>query len=1213
MNSSMIRHGFVHRIIAGIATISITMLLLVIPAGVASASGTGQITVSISNGPTNASVDVLLNGNVVGSATTDGAGAATYVISSLSDSSYQLGARVGTTPVTYEAQPVYGVVIDPSHQSRNASLALTQFFTGSGQVTGVPAGTQSLSFSYSSNSNSYFIPSTPQINTPTSSQAFSIAGLPNGSWTVSVNADSAASGSATFTVVNGVISSPISVTLQASQTISGTVIDSNGEPIPNVQVTLNKPGNQWGDACDGSSNCQSTTDSSGVYSISGVSYASVKPQLSLDLSSAGFTSSAMMSIQTAMPVSSSSAADIVFPLGAFTLSGTVQEDVTSANIAGANLSGTVFLGSYSLSFSATTNSQGEYQVPRMPNGTGSFSVSKYVSNTSLYLMNSNSFQINNANKTKNAYLIQTPTGTASLSGHITNSSNVGIQNASVNLQEISSGATYFGSTDSNGDYSIISLPAGVYRAGFSAQNNRYYSTSVTVGSGASVTRNVTLQSYPTGNAVVSGVVTDIRTNQPISGATVGFYSMSLPFFSATTAADGSWSVSGVPDGTYNFWLNSPQGSQVSYDYSERDQLVVTGGANVIRNDGLVSIVAGTASIYGTLKNSITHEPMTNVSIGAYRTSGYFAIDNVTTNSKGEFTFTGLPAGQYSINAEVEGYTADLAPTDEGSEQGGGGGPGVPLGFVDLETGEAAKFLGKATPMILGNATVSGVVRTSAGRLVEGAWVGVSTSTGAYLGGTQTNELGQYSISGLPVGSIVVSTSSPSINYAVTEQTANLQSSGTTVDLVITAAGIISGSVKDSSGNAIPCAVVKAYRVNNDNTVGTLVSASQADYGDSQTPGDGSYNLSHLSPGDYYVRLAQECWGSTIPVTMNFATSFWNSNAPAGTESPIQRVTVTSGTIVADKDFVVSNSGGSLNGEVGVQTSSGIASLPLGKYAVASIYKLVSGTYVVQGYLTTWLSARSGGMYSFNGLAPGSYKIKFTDPLNSSRGYATTFIGGDTLDSATVFTVTAGSRQTVPQVGLESKSPNSNAEAVTSSSLSAVLEDQIDAPNSIEANQEITVDVGQDMAGEWVSVWAHSTPTSLGDWVQVGADGTVTATVSEALPAGQHRIVVQDVDNKVIGWTGTTVATSVEGTSSTGGQARKVVSGLNNIGTAIPALDSPVKISPKKSSQSDSVNADAEASSIADSDQPNIWIFGGLAAVFAAGLAGAVWLIRTRKN
>jgi 5'-nucleotidase len=89
-----------------------------------------------------------------------------------------------------------------------------------------------------------------------------------------------------------------------------------------------------------------------------------------------------------------------------------------------------------------------------------------------------------------------------------------------------------------------------------------------------------------------------------------------------------------------------------------------------------------------------------------------------------------------------------------------------------------------------------------------------------------------------------------------------------------------------------------------------------------------------------------------------------------------------------------------------------------------------------------------------------------------------------------------------------------------------------------AGGAITINVGVAHSGEFVSVWARSTPVQLGGWLQVDAQGNVSTTLPTNLSAGVHRIIVQDADGNVLGWTDITVtaATSsvlaVTGTDTT---------------------------------------------------------------------------------
>lgn len=53
---------------------------------------------------------------------------------------------------------------------------------------------------------------------------------------------------------------------------------------------------------------------------------------------------------------------------------------------------------------------------------------------------------------------------------------------------------------------------------------------------------------------------------------------------------------------------------------------------------------------------------------------------------------------------------------------------------------------------------------------------------------------------------------------------------------------------------------------------------------------------------------------------------------------------------------------------------------------------------------------------------------------------------------------------------------------------------------------------------WVSVWIHSTPVLLAGWVQTDVNGNIDVTIPAGTETGEHRIVVSDADNNIVGWT-----------------------------------------------------------------------------------------------
>lgn len=71
-------------------------------------------------------------------------------------------------------------------------------------------------------------------------------------------------------------------------------------------------------------------------------------------------------------------------------------------------------------------------------------------------------------------------------------------------------------------------------------------------------------------------------------------------------------------------------------------------------------------------------------------------------------------------------------------------------------------------------------------------------------------------------------------------------------------------------------------------------------------------------------------------------------------------------------------------------------------------------------------------------------------------------------------------------------------------------------NGFTPGQLVTVQVGQERAGRWVSAWLHSDPAWLG-WALVGESGAIQVRLPASATLGGHRIVVKDRDGGLIGW------------------------------------------------------------------------------------------------
>jgi len=163
----------------------------------------------------------------------------------------------------------------------------------------------------------------------------------------------------------------------------------------------------------------------------------------------------------------------------------------------------------------------------------------------------------------------------------------------------------------------------------------------------------------------------------------------------------------------------------------------------------------------------------------------------------------------------------------------------------------------------------------------------------------------------------------------------------------------------------------------------------------------------------------------------------------------------------------------------------------------------------------------------SGLPTGEYCLFFD--MKTGRGAYTgnikfepTYRGGTSCDDAELVSVTAGHATTGVDTKLTYQEPGEAAVAVADFASDAE-EGSLAVDGALVQGEPIVVEVGTDRVGEWVSAFAHSTPTALGSWYRIGVDGTVTVPVPADAPTGAHSLVVQDADGAVLGWDAVTIA------------------------------------------------------------------------------------------
>lgn len=812
----------------------------------------------------------------------------------------------------------------------------------------------------------------------------------------------------------------------------------------------------------------------------------------------------------------------------------------------------------------------------------------------------------------------------------------------------------FSFTDASGLVEFPGLAAGGYTLQLDAGGTYLYpsqaSTIVVIAAdGDVVTRSIDLVPYRTGVGSVSGVVHDTRTGQPVSGATISLspspYDRSYPSLQTWSASDGGYSISGVPDGDYYVGVNyyPAMGEPNPFEY-ELDPAVITvsGGAAVALSgeDDLTSIPAGTGTIDGVVRDPVTHLAIGGLTVSLNRTNGGYQ-GTAEADSAGRFRFTGLPAGEYGV------WVADSRGA-----------------YVSLQAGATESIVAAYTGTTgvsggAGDGTISGVV-TMDGEPVEGLRVSVPFGTSA-----TTDVNGRYvvQLDDVPYGDIPVylGNSSPGMigqipAPSIVPMTAGVSFSASAPnpghDFVAFAAASISGGV-----TAVGGAPFDAY---SQVTLVDVATGEELPYFGIPAQA-GEWSMDAIPAGTYKLLLR----AGAGPLAGNYgdqptdasvvsgpAPRYWKDGVPGGVAdlAAATTFTVAAGTTTDGFDFAEMPAGSTITGTVAVAVPGG-ASVPLpGVRSITVLpYQQVGSSWVALDWATSYAYGSLGGRFDIAGLHSGNYKFRFSDDESAgSRKLSTVWAGGSADDSgAQIFTVVAGSPITLPAAVMSVAAPTADGGVIDLATMDQAtvdgLEGGISAPGSATAGDEVTLEVGTDLAGEWVEVWANSTPLQIASWRQVGADGTVTVTLPDSL-IGTHHLIAQDADSYPIGWTEVNLApagTSGAGASSGGvgassgsSTAHSRGAGGSPRGTAVvsegPSAGDATENAPSEQVVTSTPTPTPRATTAAPSTpgagstpaaavgdtaasfDPAVllWIIGGGIAVLVVG-GGVIWFVRSR--
>ena len=816
-------------------------------------------------------------------------------------------------------------------------------------------------------------PSTAVVTTDAAGN-FSFIGLQNGFYTVTPSkAGFAFTPASQLATVNGLSVAGINFST-ATYSISGTISGAGGSG-----ATVN---------LTGASTATVTADAAGNYSFTGLQNGSY----TVTAGKAGFTFAPASQPAT---VNNASVTAMNFSTVTYSISGTISG--AGGNAATVTLSG----GAVAV---VTADASGNYTFTGLTNG--AYVVTPSQPGFSFSPANQ-SVTVSSANVTSVSF----STVTYSISGTI---SGAGGNGATVNL---TGAATATVTADTAGNYSFTGLQNGSYtvtpsKAGFAFTPA---SQAVTVSSS-----NVAAISFSTVTYSISGTVSGAGS----SGASVNLAGAATA--TVTADAGGNYSFSGLQNGSYTV---TP--SKAGFTFTPASQAVTVSNANVTA----MNFSTVTYSISGMIGG--TGGPGATVNL-----SGTSAA-SVTADASGNYSFTGLQSGSYTVSPGNAGFafTPASQPVAVGSSNvaginfstvtysisgtiGGAGGNGATVSLTGTSsasvTADAAgnysftglpggsytvvatkagfAFTPASQPVTVSNANVAGInfgtVTYSISGTISGAGGnGATVSLAGTSNATVTADAaGNYSFTGLQNGSYTVTPSKAGFSFTPASQPVTVSSSNVAGINFSTVTFSISGTIGGTGGNGATVNLTGA-------SAASVTADASGNYSFTGLQ-NGSYTVTPVKAGFSFGPASQSATVNNANVTaMNFATVTYSISGTiggaGGNGATIALSGAASATATADASgnytfsglmngsYVVTPSHAGFNFSPASQSvtlnSANVTAINFGTvtYSISGTISGAGGagaTVSLAGASTASVTADAAGNYSFSGLQNGSYSL-----------------------------------------------------------------------------------------------------------------------------------------------------------------------------------------------------------------------------------------------
>jgi LPXTG-motif cell wall-anchored protein len=254
------------------------------------------------------------------------------------------------------------------------------------------------------------------------------------------------------------------------------------------------------------------------------------------------------------------------------------------------------------------------------------------------------------------------------------------------------------------------------------------------------------------------------------------------------------------------------------------------------------------------------------------------------------------------------------------------------------------------------------------------------------------------------------------------------------------------------------------------------------------------------------------WGPA-PVELSYA---WSRDGVVIPEATTAEYTLTQADAGSTLTVAVTGSKRSFVSATTASDSTGLVTGGILSPAVPT----VSGAAMVGGTLTAnagvWAPAPVALAYQWSrsgAPVPGATSADYTLVAADAGAAMTVTVTGSKVG----FDELAMTSAATPLVVTPASAPTSTPD----SDLTDAARGGVSVPQSASPGDTVTVTFGDGFSGERMLVWLHSTPRLIAA-DSVSAGGTLEVTIPADTPLGQHRIVVQNADGSLHGWTELTI-------------------------------------------------------------------------------------------